>query len=113
MGDVTPSQHGAECNLLYGMLALQMNFVSRDALLGAMQAWVFDKARPLGQILQEQGQLTSARRQVLDHVLAEHLKAHDGDPQRGLAAMAVPGALREDLRALADADVHATLTAAE
>src|SRR5712692_7737345 len=105
MGDGTPPQHGADCNLLYGMLALQMNFVSRDALLAAMQAWVFDKARPLGRILQEQGQLTSERRQALDHMLAEHLKAHDDDPQRSLAAVAVPGALREDLRALADADV--------
>ena len=64
MPDAGLGQRGADCNLLYGMLALQMNFVSRDALLAAMQAWVFDKARPLGQVLQEQGQLTPERRQA-------------------------------------------------
>jgi eukaryotic-like serine/threonine-protein kinase len=112
MPDATPSRRGADCNLLYGMLALQMNFVGRDALLAAMQAWVFDKARPLGQILQERGQLTPERRQALDHMLAEHLKAHDDDPHKSLAAVALPDALRDDLRALPDADVQASLGAA-
>jgi WD40 repeat protein len=111
MPDAAATSRGADANLLYGMLALQMNFVGRDALLAAMQAWVFDKARPLGQILQEQGCLTPERRQVLDRVLAEHLKAHDGDPHRSLAAAAVPDALRDELRGLADADVQASLAA--
>src|SRR5262245_46425245 len=112
MPDARPGQRGADCNLLYGMLALRMNFVSRDALLAAMQAWVFDKARPLGQLLEEQGQLTPERRQVLDHLLAEHLKAHDGDPHRSLAAVALPGTLRDDLGRLADPDVQASLAGA-
>ena len=112
MPDARPGQRGADCNLLYGMLALQMNFVSRDGLLAAMQAWVFDKARPLGQVLQEQGQLTPERRQALDHMLAEHLKAHDGDPHKSLAAVVLPGTLRDDLCGLADADVLASLATA-
>ena len=98
MPDATPTRRGADGNLLYGLLALQMNFVDRDALLAAMQAWVFDKAKPLGQILQEQGRLTPERRQALDHLLAEHLRAHDGDPHQSLAAAAVPDALRDQLR---------------
>jgi hypothetical protein len=64
MPDATPTLRGADGNLLYGLLALQMNFVDRDALLAAMQAWVFDKAKPLGQVLQEQGRLTPERRQA-------------------------------------------------
>jgi hypothetical protein len=112
MPDALPGQRGADGNLLYGMLALQMNFVSRDALLAAMQAWVFDKARPLGQILQERGQLTPERRQALDHMLAEHLKTHDDDPHKSLAAVAVPDALRDDLCRLADPDVQASLAGA-
>src|SRR5262249_26378704 len=92
MGDARPSRRSADGNLLYGMLALQMNFVSRDALLAAMQAWVFDKARPLGEILKEQGQLTPERQQALDQMLAEHLKAHGGDAHKSLAAVAVPDA---------------------
>src|SRR6516162_4581790 len=112
MPDAAPTPRGADANLLYGMLALQMNFVGRDALLAAMQAWVFDKARPLGQILQEQGQLTPERRQALDHLLAEHLKTHNDDPHQSLAAVAVPDALRDDLCCLADPDVQASLAGA-
>jgi serine/threonine-protein kinase len=111
MLDATAGRRGADCNLLYGMLALQMNFVGRDALLAAMQAWVFDKARPLGQILQEQGRLTPERRQALDSMLAEHLKAHDDDAHKSLSAVAVPGGVRDDLCGLADADVQASLDA--
>src|SRR5437870_1494085 len=97
MADATRAQRGADYNLLYGMLALQMNFVGREALLAAMQAWVFDKARPLGQVLQEQGQLSPEQRQALDQLLAGHLQAHDDDPHKSLAAVALPGTLRDDL----------------
>ena len=93
MADARPGQSGADCNLLYGMLALQMNFVSRDGVLAAMQAWVFDKSRPLGQVLQEQGLLTPERRQALDQLLAAHLQANDGDPHQSLAAVALPATL--------------------
>src|SRR4051794_7147566 len=45
MSAPTPS---ADRNLLFGILALQMDFVPRDQLITAMNAWVLDKARPLG-----------------------------------------------------------------
>jgi hypothetical protein len=35
----------ADRNLLFGILALQMGFLSRDALVAAMNAWVLDKTR--------------------------------------------------------------------
>jgi eukaryotic-like serine/threonine-protein kinase len=36
-------------NLLFGILALQMDFISRDQLIAAMNAWVLDKSKSLGQ----------------------------------------------------------------
>src|SRR5207302_1883684 len=42
----------ADRNLLFGVLALQMDFVTRDALVAAMNAWGLDTAMPLGHILQ-------------------------------------------------------------
>ena len=36
----------ADRNLLFGILALQMDFITRDGLVGAMQAWVFAKEKP-------------------------------------------------------------------
>jgi hypothetical protein len=36
---------GADRNLLFGILALQMDFVSRDGLIKGMNTWVLDKTR--------------------------------------------------------------------
>src|SRR5579864_6759450 len=53
-----PMPHpAADRNLLFGVLALQMDFVGRDDLIAAMNAWVLDKDRSLGQVLREQGKL--------------------------------------------------------
>ena len=48
----------ADRNLLFGILALQMDFVSRDALVAAMHAWVMAKSKSLGEILLAQRALT-------------------------------------------------------
>ena len=41
----------ADRNLLFGILALQLDFIARDALIAAMHAWVLEKSKPLGQVL--------------------------------------------------------------
>src|SRR5262245_47105250 len=96
-------------NLLFGILALQMDFVGRDALLRAMQAWVFDKAKPLGQILQDQGDLAAERHHLLEALVREHLKQHGGDAQESLAAVSSIRSVRQELEQIADADLHASL----
>jgi hypothetical protein len=48
MSASTPTRPSADRNLLFGILALQMDFLGRDALIAAMNAWVLDKAKPLG-----------------------------------------------------------------
>jgi tetratricopeptide (TPR) repeat protein len=99
-------------NLLLGVLALQMDFVTRDDLIRAMHSWVLDKQRSLGEILQEQGALTAERRRLLDLMEAEHLKAHGGDAGRSLAAVAHPSTLDNVLDSVDDAAVQASLAAA-
>jgi tetratricopeptide (TPR) repeat protein len=106
-GSATPAS--ADRNLLAGVLALQMDFVSRDALIRAMQAWVFDKARPLVQILTEQGALSAERRELLEALVREHLRQHGEDPQQSLAALSSLGPARAELAAVADPDVQASL----
>jgi eukaryotic-like serine/threonine-protein kinase len=96
----------ADRNLLFGILALQMDFVTRDALIAAMNVWVLDKVKPLGQILLEQGGLTTQRLHLLDALVEEHLQAHHDDPQQSLAALA---AVPVELTALADNDLQASL----
>ena len=51
------AQAHADRNLLFGILALQMDFIGRDALVRAMNAWVLDKHKPLGEILVAQNTL--------------------------------------------------------
>jgi serine/threonine protein kinase len=96
-------------NLLFGVLALQMDFISRDALVAAMNAWAVDKGKTLGQILIDQGRLTRERLQLLDALVAEHLRAHADDPQRSLAALHSTPSARRDLQGIGDADLQASL----
>src|SRR6516164_2395767 len=101
----TPHRAGSasDRNLLFGILALQMDFIRRDDLIAAMSRWVLDKAKPLGQILQEQGVLQAEPRALLDALVARHLEMHGGDAQRSLAAVAAPEGVRADLGRIADA----------
>src|SRR5690348_16275896 len=87
MSELLPSQNFADRNLLFGILALQMDFISRDALVQAMHAWVLDKAKPLGYILRDQGHLSPERLQLLETLVQEHLKAHHDDSRQSLASL--------------------------
>src|SRR5262249_23072341 len=75
----------ADRNLLFGILALQMDFISRDALIAAMHAWVLDKGKPLGQILVEQRALRGDAHALLEALVQKHLELHGNDPERSLA----------------------------
>ena len=78
---MTTSRAGdADRNLLFGILALQMDFVTRDQLVAAMHAWVLDKSKPLADILVAQKALGPARHMLLDALVVEHLKQHEDDP---------------------------------
>jgi tRNA A-37 threonylcarbamoyl transferase component Bud32 len=113
MTDAAPAGLYADRNLLYGMLALQMGFVSRDALLSGMHAWVLAKDRPLGELLLEQHALTPQQRQVLDAVVAEHLQARVEDAAPGLVPVGQPSGLDGDPKGLTHASLQATIAAAE
>ncbi len=84
MSEPVPPTPSADRNLLFGILALQMDFISRDALIAALHAWVLDKHKPLGQVLQEQGALHADTRAALEVVVQKHLQRHGGDPQKSL-----------------------------
>ena len=109
MSEPAPGRPAADYNLLLGILALQMDFVNRDGLIQAMNAWVLDKSRRLGAVLVEQGALPAARHGLLEALVSEHLRLHDQDPHKSLAALSTAGSTRADLAGIADADVQASL----
>jgi WD40 repeat protein/tRNA A-37 threonylcarbamoyl transferase component Bud32 len=96
-------------NLLFGILALQMDFISRDALIAAMNAWVLDKSKPLGLILKQQGALPDEEHNLLEGLVQKHLQKHANDPAQSLAAVSSVGSFCQRLQELADPDVQASL----
>jgi serine/threonine-protein kinase len=109
MPEPAPAPAPADRNLLFGILALQMDFVTRDALLTAMNAWVLAKHKPLGQILVEQGGLAPEEHALVEAVVHRHVHNHGGDPQRSLAAVSSLHSLRQELEQVADPDLQASL----
>jgi eukaryotic-like serine/threonine-protein kinase len=100
-------------NLLFGILALQMDFITRDALVAAMNAWVLEKHRALGEILVERGALDPVDWALLDPMVDRHVAKHGGDPLASLAALSSIDSTAESLRqSIADPDVLASITQA-
>jgi serine/threonine-protein kinase len=96
-------------NLLFGILAVHLNFIDRDALVLAMNAWLVDKSTPLDEIMLRQGVLRPDLRELLATLVNKHLELHDGDPQRSLQALGKIDSVHDSLRSLGDADVEASL----
>jgi len=96
-------------NLLFGFLALQMDFISREALVKAMNAWILEKSKALGQILLEHQALGNDEHELLNALVQKHLKKHGNDPEKSLAAVSSVGSVKEDLKQIADPDLHASL----
>jgi tetratricopeptide (TPR) repeat protein len=99
----------ADRNLLFGILALQADLISRDALIGAMSAWAVNKATPLGQILRDQGALDADGHALVEALVRRSLDRHQGSAEQSLAALSSLGSARQDLERIADADLHASL----
>ena len=91
-------------NLLFGILALQLNFIDRDVLVAAMHAWVLDQQKSLGLILREQGKLTTEQLKALEALIVEHVKAHEDDPKKRLQALAKESSV-ESFLPVSDAEV--------
>jgi len=96
-------------SLLFGLLALQNNFIDRETLLAAFNAWVADKSQSVGQILLDRGVLSPARHAVLQVLVQEHLQQHGFDPERSLASLTVVPSVRDDLEEVPDFDLQAGL----
>jgi hypothetical protein len=74
-----------------------------------MHPWVLDKAKPLGQILEEQGALRPDNRALLEGLVQRHLGLHGNDPRQSLAALSSAGPARGDLGQIVDPEVQDSL----
>ena len=99
----------ADSNLLFGVIALQMDFVSRDQLIAGMNAWALDKALGLGQVLVDQGAMVEETRELLERLVQQHVR-HHGDAMRSLASLDVPVTASEALKTIADEEIQQSLS---
>jgi eukaryotic-like serine/threonine-protein kinase len=103
------AQTAADRNLLFGIIALQMDFISRDALIAAMHAWALEKDKPLSVILLGQGALAEDECRLLDSMVHMHQNRHGGDVERSLSALSPVAWLKRDLPQVADAELDVSL----
>jgi len=101
MSDPTSTANAANRNLLFGILALQMDLITRDWLIDGLGAWAQEKSQSLGQILVERELLGIPARDFLETLVEKHLRLHGGDAGKSLAAVSALDSAREPLKKLA------------
>ncbi len=96
-------------HLLFGLLALQNGIISQVQLVAAFHAWTLDKSKSLADHLEARGDLTGARRALLEGLAEMHLGVHGGDAEKSLAAVSASRSIMESLARIADPEINATL----
>ncbi len=101
----------ADRNLIFGILALQMDFLTRDALIAGLNAWVLKKSHPLGRVLVEQGSLAEDEHALLSALVSKHLEKHRGDLKESLSAVSRTRGAPDGLAAsVVDPELRASLS---
>jgi serine/threonine-protein kinase len=90
-----------------------MDFITRDQLVAAMNAWVLEKHKPLGEILVAQGALRPEDHALLEPMVARHIQIHGGEAEQSLAAISSSGLVPAMLGGTADPDLEASLRGLE
>src|ERR1051325_8765748 len=102
-------QSNADRNLLFGLLALQRNLLTRKQLIAVLQAWTLDKDRPIGDVLLIRKIITADNLQMLEALVQKHLALHDNDTQKSLSAVSSLGDVKTELLSITDPDVQTSV----
>lgn len=95
--------------VLFGVLALQMEFITQTGLIAALQAWTLQKTKPLGELLVELGHMSAEDRAALEPMVDRHIVHHGGSAEQSLAALSSVSEVAAELCDLNDADVQQSL----
>ena len=98
----------AEHNLIFAGLGLQLGIIAKDKVIRAFTEWLFDKARPLGEILVHQKAITPEQWKTLESVVEAHIQQEGGE-QKALASLKNARALEDELNHLEDEDINNTI----
>src|SRR5262249_42097485 len=84
-----------EHNLLFAVLALQLELIDSRKLADVCAGWAAQRDRPLAELLRERGWLSDDDYREVERLLQRKLKKHGGDARAGLRE-----SLDEDARAV-------------
>lgn len=70
-------------DLLLGIIALEMNFISRDSLMAAVNEWLADKSKSLGKTLLAQKAISQVQFDLLTSKVEEQLSQNAGQVKAG------------------------------
>ncbi|MEZ6134653.1 MAG: protein kinase [Pirellulaceae bacterium] len=96
-------------NLLIGILALQMDFISQNELISAMHDWIADKSHAIDEILLKKSVVTEEVHALLVALVEKHLELHENDTQQSLAALSPCDVTLNFVKDLDDSDLNASL----
>jgi serine/threonine-protein kinase len=95
-------------NLLFGVLALRLDFITQEQFVEGVKAWLRHRERFLGDILVERGLLSATTPRMLAPIVELHLARHGGDAARSLAALSTVAPVQQALSAIGDLDIPTT-----
>src|SRR5690349_12449395 len=98
-----------EYDLLFGVLALQLDLIDEPGFVEACTAWAARKEVPLADLLVDRGRITPDDRADVDRLLRRKLERHGGDARRSLADLA-DGRVARALTAVDDFEVRDVVT---
>ena len=101
----------AEHNLIFAGLGLQLGIIAKDKVIRAFTEWLFDKTKPLGEILVHQKAITPEQRKTLESAVTAHIQQEGGE-QKALASLNHVKDLESDLDHLADNNLNQSLDGA-
>lgn len=82
---------GDQEQLLFGVLAVQLGFVSPNEVMGAAAGWMADRGRDLPTRLQAEGLLNEKQVGMLEAMLREAVRVHGGNVSKTLGALGGDG----------------------
>jgi serine/threonine-protein kinase len=106
---MSTSSPDADRNLVFGLLALQMDFITREQLVDAMSDWMTRTAKSLGQVLHERGLMSERRTLLLEDLVTEHTEQH-GSTRASLAAIRVEPSVWQELDRLDETELKVNLS---
>ncbi len=97
-----------ESNLLFGVLALQIDLIDSNQFAEVCTLWSTNKTVPLADLMIDHGWITATDRGDVERLLSRRLKKHEGDLKASLAD-AMDGSVHRTLMGVQNPEIERTL----